>query len=202
MKKIIKIMAGIFPVLTATQTVAACADFRSDISNWLIDGDLGYVENLDSTTIMKAFIEKNPEAVSDALYFSGSSYRGLFVVNERYRRVYKGTIAITYHSKIAYKEPGVDENIECQLNDFDDVCNVDLNILDPVGHPLTEEDNYKFFIHKSSIIVANEPEIAQQDQMRWQFSLRNEGNINIEDSYWVGFRWYDVFLFRLTIIVK
>ncbi|AHI53779.1 hypothetical protein SSABA_v1c03700 [Spiroplasma sabaudiense Ar-1343] len=201
MKKIIKIIAGLFPVLTVTQSVTACTDKRIDVSDWLVDGNLGYVENLEQKTIIDSFTEKNPNTQKDVLSFLGNSYSGTLTVNPWLKSFYKGEIGINYHSKLAYKELGVDENIECQLNSFDDVCDVDLNILDPVNHPLSEEDNYKYFIHGSGFFNVEGPEIIEENQMLWHFSLKKENTSNLQDSYDIAFRWYDAFLFKLTILI-
>ncbi|WP_338972090.1 hypothetical protein [Spiroplasma endosymbiont of Panorpa germanica] len=103
-----------------------------------MDEDLGYIENLEQKTIIDSFTKRNPNTKKDVLSFSGNSYNGTLAVSPWLKSFYKGKIEITYYIKLVYKEPGVDENIECQLNSYDDVCDVDLTILDPINHPLSE----------------------------------------------------------------
>ncbi len=93
------------PIVAAPLAVTACTNGIHDINKDVDNTDLGFVEDLSSKTIMKAFIKKNPRVkVKNFLYVRGDSHQGVIANIPQGYYEHLTEIPITYRSKLSYAE--------------------------------------------------------------------------------------------------
>ena len=93
------------PIVAAPLAVTACTNGIHDINKDVDNTDLGFVEDLSSETIIKAFIKKNPRVKAKAVdhLVNGNSHQGMIATYPEGYYHYALT-PITYRSKLEYAE--------------------------------------------------------------------------------------------------
>ncbi|AXK51651.1 hypothetical protein [Spiroplasma alleghenense] len=205
MKKILKILAVISPVVFLSNQVVSCVDNRIDINELVEVTDLGYIENLSLDTINQTLILKNPKThgLGNIFMLEGdfTSYSAKMGVHPAYHNKYKGFVDISYNSKLGYKTKDDSNQFDCVISNESSSCEIDISILDS-SYDLQKDKDINVDNYNEDFIQTSKELIKEDGVYRVYVSKVKEAELNLNFDYSFRVHWYYATFVECNIIVK